>query len=60
MVLQNGISVTATDNTATFTKIVGGKILSLTKECKTVEKCLFWSKMYGTMSDIEWQALITD
>lgn len=58
MTLSNGISVTADGNTVTFSKIVGSKLLELTKTVETVEKCLFWAKMYGTMTDLEWKNTI--
>ena len=56
MIFSNKISVTAegTDKVI-FSKIVGGKILTITKYNLTAHKLLFWAEMYGTMTDEEWK-----
>ena len=56
MIFSNKISVMAEGaDKVIFSKIVGGKILAITKQHLTAHKLLFWAEMYGTMTDKEWQ-----
>ncbi len=54
MIFSNKISVIVKGDITVFSKIVGGKILFITKYDLTAAKLLFWAEMFGTMTDLEW------
>lgn len=54
MIFTNKISVIADGEKTIFSKVVGGKIITITKHNLTAAKLLFWAEMFGTMTDLEW------
>ncbi len=54
MLLSNRITIEAKGNKVNFSKLIGSKLITLTKDVVSVEKMLWWAKIYSTMSDSEW------
>ncbi len=54
MLLSNRITIEAVGNKVTYSKLINSRLIRVTKTVESVQKALFWAKMYSTLNDAEW------